>query len=316
MSRAEICARIEAVGLVPVVRAPSPELAASAVDAILAGGVTVFEITMTVPDAPRLIRALRDRFAGRALIGAGTVLSVEDARTCIEAGAEFVVSPGLDLETIRCAHERGIPIMPGALTPTEVITAWKAGADMVKIFPCSALGGAKYLRALRGPLPDVKLLPTGGVSAATASDYLAAGACALGVGSELVDVAAIAAGRAQVVTERARELLAAVRSARAPRGTSPEPGLTRRVLSHSPDMMMVEHRMESTWVGARHSHPHQQAVYVLSGRLRFGCGDRWFELAGGDSLIVPGGVEHEARALEPSVVLDVFTPARAEYLEG
>ena len=214
MSRAEICARVEAAGLVPVVRAPSPELAIRAVDALLAGGISVFEITMTVPDALRVIRTLRDRFAGRALVGAGTVLSAEDARACLDAGAEFVVSPGLDVETIRAVHDANVPMMPGALTPTEVISAWKARADLVKIFPCSALGGAKYLKALKGPLPQIKMKPTGGVSAATAADYLAAGAAALGVGSELVDIAALKEGRDSLLTERARELADVVAAAR------------------------------------------------------------------------------------------------------
>jgi 2-dehydro-3-deoxyphosphogluconate aldolase/(4S)-4-hydroxy-2-oxoglutarate aldolase len=213
--RAEVCRRIEAVGIVPVVRAPSPELAMRAAEAVLAGGISIFEITMTVPDAPAVIRSLVDRLGDRAVVGAGTVLDAEAAQRCIEAGAAFVVSPGLDLATITAAHEHGVPIMPGALTPTEVITAWKAGADMVKIFPASAVGGPKYLKALRGPLPDVKLLPTGGVNAATAGEYIAAGAAALGVGSELVDTAALARGDDALLTERARELVAAVQAARA-----------------------------------------------------------------------------------------------------
>ena len=212
---AETCSRVEAVGIVPVVRAATPELAERAAVAVLAGGISIFEITMTVPNAPAVIRSLVARFGDRAVVGAGTVLSADDARQCIEAGAAFIVSPGLDLPTIAAAHERGVPIMPGALTPTEVITAWKAGADMVKIFPASAVGGAKYLKALRGPLPQVKLLPTGGVNATTAGDYIAAGACALGVGSELVDPAALAAGNDSILTDRARELVAAVAAARA-----------------------------------------------------------------------------------------------------
>ena len=214
MTRAEVCKRIEAVGIVPVIRAPSPELALLACEAILAGGVSVFEITMTIPDAPALIRALRTRLAERALIGAGTVLDAAEARACIEAGAEFVVSPGFDAATVAAAHEAGVAAMPGALTPTEVITAWKAGADVVKIFPCSALGGASYLRALKAPLPQVKLMPTGGVNINTARDFLAAGAVALGVGSELVDIAAVKDDRAHVLTERAREFVTAVAAAR------------------------------------------------------------------------------------------------------
>jgi 2-dehydro-3-deoxyphosphogluconate aldolase/(4S)-4-hydroxy-2-oxoglutarate aldolase len=215
MNRAELCHRIADVGVVPVVRAPSAQLAIRAVEAVLAGGISVFEITMTVPDALSVIRSLIERFGARATVGAGTVLSASDALACIDAGAQFVVSPGLDLATIEAVHARGLPVMPGALTPTEIITAWRAGADMVKIFPCSAVGGAKYLRALRGPLPDVKMLPTGGVSLSTARDYIEAGASALGLGSELVDVSALAAGDDAAVTERARELVAVVRTARA-----------------------------------------------------------------------------------------------------
>jgi len=215
VSRADVCRRIEAVGIVPVVRAPSPELAMRAAEAVLAGGISIFEITMTVPNATAAIRSLVDRLGDRAIVGAGTVLDAAAAHACIEAGAAFIVSPGLDLPTIAAAHERGVPIMPGALTPTEVITAWKAGADMVKIFPASAVGGPKYLKALRGPLPDVKLLPTGGVNAQTAGEYIAAGAAALGVGSELVDTAALARGDDAVVTARARELVNAVAAARA-----------------------------------------------------------------------------------------------------
>jgi 2-dehydro-3-deoxyphosphogluconate aldolase / (4S)-4-hydroxy-2-oxoglutarate aldolase len=213
--REDVCRRVEEVGIVPVVRAPSPELAIRAAEAVLAGGISIFEITMTVPDAPAVIRSLIQRFGDRAVVGAGTVLDAEAAHRCIEAGAAFIVSPGLDLGTITAAHELDVPIMPGALTPTEVITAWKAGADMVKIFPASAVGGPKYLKALKGPLPDVKLLPTGGVNAATAGEFIAAGACALGVGSELVDIAALARGEDAVITARARELVAAVQAARA-----------------------------------------------------------------------------------------------------
>ena len=213
--REAIRRRIEEVGIVPVVRAPSAELAVRAIDAVLAGGISVFEITMTVPGAVEVIRLLSQRLRGRALIGAGTVLSPEDALACIDAGAEFIVGPGLNLATVAAAQQRDVPVMPGALTPTEVISAWQAGADMVKIFPCGAMGGAKYLRALRGPLPQVRMLPTGGVSAATAADYIASGASALGVGSELIDPAALAAGEDHILTERTGELVAAVKAARA-----------------------------------------------------------------------------------------------------
>jgi len=215
MTRVEVCRRLEEVGIVPVVRLPSAVLAARAVEAVLAGGISVVEITMTVPEAIGLIRSLRDRFGDRALVGAGTVLTASQAQECIDAGAQFIVSPGTDLGTIELCRSRDIVVMPGALTPTEVISAWKAGADIVKIFPCSALGGAKYLRALKGPLPDVKMLPTGGVSVATVHEYIAAGAAALGIGSELVDPAALQAGQDEIVRERAQALRVAVSRARA-----------------------------------------------------------------------------------------------------
>jgi 2-dehydro-3-deoxyphosphogluconate aldolase/(4S)-4-hydroxy-2-oxoglutarate aldolase len=213
--REDVCARIEAVGVVPVVRAPSPELAMRAAEAVLAGGISIFEITMTVPDAPAVIRALVEKLGDRAVVGAGTVLNEKAAETCMAAGAAFIVSPGFDFDTLAAAHNKGVPILPGALTPTEVITAWKSGADLVKIFPASAVGGPKYIKALKGPLPDVKMLPTGGVNAQTAGDFIAAGAAALGVGGELVDIAALKRGEDAVITERARELVAAVTAARA-----------------------------------------------------------------------------------------------------
>jgi 2-dehydro-3-deoxyphosphogluconate aldolase/(4S)-4-hydroxy-2-oxoglutarate aldolase len=215
MTRSEICRKIEEIGLVPIVRVRSAELATRAVEAVLAGGVSIFEITMTVPGAVSLIRSLAERFGSRALIGAGTVLSAADAQACIDAGARFIVSPGFDAATVEAVLARDVAVMPGALTPTEVIAAWQSGADMVKLFPCSALGGAKYLKALRGPLPDVKLLPTGGVSLGTIHEYIAAGATALGVGSELVDERALEAGRDALLSERASALAGAVRAARA-----------------------------------------------------------------------------------------------------
>jgi 2-dehydro-3-deoxyphosphogluconate aldolase/(4S)-4-hydroxy-2-oxoglutarate aldolase len=213
-SRKEVIRRVEDEAIVPVIRAATPDLALRAARAILAGGISVFEITMTVPDAAEVIRALARELGERALIGAGTVLSATVAHQCVDAGAAFIVSPGLDGDTVVEAHARGVPAMPGALTPTEVIAAWNLGADLVKIFPISAVGGASYLRALRGPLPEVKLLPTGGITAANAGEYLAAGASAVGIGSELVDPQALAEGRDGVITERARALRAAVQAAR------------------------------------------------------------------------------------------------------
>jgi len=215
MTRSAACRHIEEVGLVPVLRLPSAELVVRAVEALLSAGISVCEVTMTVPGAIDVIRHVVERFGDRALVGAGTVLSAVDAMACIDAGAQFIVSPGLDLPTISAAHERDVAILPGALTPTEVITAWKAGADMVKIFPCSAVGGAKYLRALKGPLPQVKMLPTGGVAPSTAHEYIAAGAAALGIGSELAEPAIVRNGRDEVVRERAQKLVAALQQARA-----------------------------------------------------------------------------------------------------
>lgn len=215
MKRDAVCRQIVELGIVPVVRAPTPELAVRAALLLLKGGVSVLEITMTVPDALSVVALLRERFGDRALVGAGTVLSAAQANDCIDAGAHFVVSPGLDLSTMEAVRARGVAMFPGALTPTEVMAAVKAGADMVKIFPCSAVGGAKYLRALRGPFPHVSLLPTGGVSLATAQEYIAAGAAALGVGTELVDMALLENGRDQELSQRAAEFVEAVRSARA-----------------------------------------------------------------------------------------------------
>ena len=215
MSRQKTIERIERLGLVPVVRAPSAAVALRAARAVFAGGIDVLEITMTVPDALAVLRQLAAELGDRVVFGAGTVLDADTARSCIAAGAEFIVAPGLDLETIRAAHELDKPVMPGALTPTEVITAWKAGADMVKIFPCSAVGGAEYLRALKAPLPQVKLLPTGGVDRNTAADYIRAGAAALGLGTGLIDLKVLQQQGDGALSTRARELVEIVRAARA-----------------------------------------------------------------------------------------------------
>lgn len=217
MHKTEILQHIHTIGLVPVLRASSASEAIAIADAILAGGVTVLEVTMTVPGAIHVIEQLADHHGEKLLIGAGTVLDAETARSCILAGAQFVVSPALDLRTIELCRRYSVPIMPGALTPTEIVTAWQAGADVVKVFPCSALGGAKYLKALQGPLPQIQLIPTGGVSLSTAEEFLAAGAFALGVGGDLVDAKAAAEGRTQVITDNARKFIDIVRKFREPR---------------------------------------------------------------------------------------------------
>jgi 2-dehydro-3-deoxyphosphogluconate aldolase/(4S)-4-hydroxy-2-oxoglutarate aldolase len=169
---------------------------------------------MTVPGAVNVIGEVAARYGDDVLVGAGTVLDAETARACILAGARFVVGPSTDAATIALCRRYSVPVMPGGLTPTEVITAWQAGADAVKVFPCSAMGGASYLKALKAPLPQVELLPTGGVSLSTAADFIRAGAWALGVGSDLVDLKAIRAGCSEKVTEMARAYVEAVRAAR------------------------------------------------------------------------------------------------------
>lgn len=214
MEKARVLERIRSTGLIPVIRARSADEAAQAVDAIQAGGVGVLEITMTVPGAVELIREVASR-ATDALVGAGTVLDPETATSCIEAGARFVVSPALNLDTVATCREAGIAVIPGALSPTEVVTAWKAGADLVKVFPAGAVGGPSYIKALKAPLPQIDLVPTGGVNLQTAGDFIRAGASALGVGGDLVDLAALRRGEASVLTERARKFVEAVREARA-----------------------------------------------------------------------------------------------------
>jgi len=214
LDKQAVLERITTTGLVPVIRAQSADEAAAVVDAIQAGGLSVLEITMTVPNAVQLIADVVRRAPG-ALVGAGTVLDPETARACIDAGARFVVSPALNLDTIAACRAAGVVVLPGALTPTEVVTAWRAGADLVKVFPANALGGASYIKSLKAPLPQIGLVPTGGVSLTTAKDFIKAGAAALGVGADLVDLAALRRGEPAVITERARQFLALVREARA-----------------------------------------------------------------------------------------------------
>ena len=213
MDRKTVLERIRQVGVVPVVRAGSADEATRAIEAIQAGGVPIIEITMTVPGAVDLIREVAGRLPD-AVVGAGTVLDPETARECIGAGARFVVSPALDVDTVAACREAGVAVIPGALTPTEVVTAWRAGADLVKVFPAGAVGGPAYLKSLKAPLPQIELVPTGGVNLKTAGDFIRAGAAALGVGADLVDLAALRRGEASVLTERARQFVEAVRAAR------------------------------------------------------------------------------------------------------
>src|SRR5918994_4301742 len=215
MSKSEVIKQIKDIGVIPVVRATTADEAMRAIDAIREGGISILEITMTVPGAVGVIEQVAARFGNEALVGAGTVLDAETAKTCISAGAQFIVSPALNMDTIAYCREQDVAVMPGALTPTEVVQAWNAGADFVKVFPAGAVGGASYLRALKAPLPHIELVPTGGVSLKTAADFIRAGAAALGVGADLVDLKAIREGQAHLITDRAKQFVELVREARA-----------------------------------------------------------------------------------------------------
>ncbi len=205
---------LERVGLIPVLRARNAGQAHAVVQAMMAGGVSVVEVTMTLPNAVEVLRELKEEYGSKLLLGSGTVTTAQQAEATIEAGAEFVVSPSLHLDVIAATKAAGKLSVPGGLTPTEVITAWNAGADYVKIFPCSAVGGASYLRALLAPFPQLKLIPTGGVTLQTAEGFLKAGARALGVGSDLVDLAAIDHGTPETITAAARAYLKLVAQVR------------------------------------------------------------------------------------------------------
>jgi 2-dehydro-3-deoxyphosphogluconate aldolase/(4S)-4-hydroxy-2-oxoglutarate aldolase len=215
MKHFEIMHRLRELAVIPIVRTSSEGAALSIVGSVILGGINCVEITMTVPHALHAIEKVADEYGDRVLIGAGTVLDAETARSCMLAGAQFFVTPALDVKTIELARRYSRPIFPGALTPTEILTAWEAGADAVKVFPCSALGGAKYIRAVKAPLPQVEMIPTGGVNLETISDFLEAGSIAVGVGSELVDTHSINSGNFEIVTRRARQFLEVVARVRA-----------------------------------------------------------------------------------------------------
>jgi 2-dehydro-3-deoxyphosphogluconate aldolase/(4S)-4-hydroxy-2-oxoglutarate aldolase len=205
---------IERVGLIPVLRAKSVAQGRAVVEAMFAGGVTVVEVTMTVPGAIDLLKELKKEYGAKLLLGSGTVTTAEQCQATIDAGAEFVVSPSLHPDVIAATRANNKISCPGALTPTEAITAWNAGADYVKIFPCSAVGGASYLKSLLAPFPHLKIIPTGGVTLQTAESFIKAGARALGVGSDLVNLAAIDAGKPETITETARAYLKVLAEAR------------------------------------------------------------------------------------------------------
>jgi 2-dehydro-3-deoxyphosphogluconate aldolase/(4S)-4-hydroxy-2-oxoglutarate aldolase len=207
--------KIREVGLVPIVRTPSAEDAFRAAEAILNGGIGIAEITMTVPDALGVLERVSKRFGDQVLLGAGTILDAKSCEAAIAAGAEFIVTPSLQFDVIETAKRLGKACFPGALTPTEVLAAWRAGADMVKIFPCGPVGGPSYIKALRGPFPHIEYLPTGGVTLEATPAFIRAGAAAVAVGGELVDVKALRAGKLDSIVESARQFVEAVKAGRA-----------------------------------------------------------------------------------------------------
>ncbi len=204
VSKSEVIKRMRTTGIVPVLRGGSVEEGLALARAIAAGGIDVLEITMTTPGALEVIRTLR-REDPSLLVGAGTVLDAETARACMLEGAQFIVSPSTNLDTIAICRRYSCVVLPGALTPTEIMQAWEAGADIIKLFPANAMGGASYLRSIRAPLPHVEVIPTGGISLTNAKEFLQAGALALGVGTDLADAKAIREGNAAKVTNTARE---------------------------------------------------------------------------------------------------------------
>lgn len=214
MTSQQILSFITDIGVVPVVRTPTAESAFKAIEAIYAGGVRAAEVTMTVPGALKVLEKLADHFGDKLMLGAGTVLDPETCRSCMLAGAQFFVTPSLKLSTIEMAKRYSKVICPGALTPTEVLTAWEAGADVVKIFPANAMGGASYIKSLKGPLPHIQMIPTGGVNLDTAADFLKAGAAAVAVGGELVNVKLIQEGRYDEIERLSALYLEAVRKGR------------------------------------------------------------------------------------------------------
>jgi 2-dehydro-3-deoxyphosphogluconate aldolase / (4S)-4-hydroxy-2-oxoglutarate aldolase len=220
-ARAEIAQRIKDAGIVAVLRAATAAEAVQLAQAVKAGGIRVIEVTLTVPEAPQVIQQLAATLGPEALVGAGSVLDAEAARACIKAGARFVVSPVLKLGIVAACREHDVVAMPGALTPTEIAAAAAAGADLIKVFPASAVGGAAYVRSVRAPMPHLALVPTGGVTLATAADYLQAGAVAIGAGSDLAGPEVLRRGGRVGVMAAARAYVEAVRTSRMPTATSP-----------------------------------------------------------------------------------------------
>ena len=207
--------RIQEIGIVPVVRAANVDEARRVIDAIHSGGIPIIEVTMTVPNAPAIIQELARHYGDSVLTGAGTVTTAAQAQICLDAGAQFLVSPGLSVAVLKTAAQRGILAIPGALTPTELMAALEAGAKLIKIFPCGSAGGPKHIKALKAPFPETRLIPTGGVNLENAGQYFAAGAFALGVGADLVDLGAIRRNEANKIIDMAKAFVDTVRLAKA-----------------------------------------------------------------------------------------------------
>ena len=214
-SRSEIVAEVEKLGVVAIIRMPDPAALRAVVDALAEGGVRALEVTMTVPRAIELIKEIAPTLPADFLFGAGTLLDPDTVHRAIDAGAQFIVSPVFRPEVIKAAHADGVPVMPGCFTPTEILSAWEMGADVIKVFPATSVGPG-YLKDIRGPLPQIKLMPTGGVSIDNVGDWLRAGAVAVGVGSAIVDTKAIAAKHFNVIVDNARRIVANVAAARSP----------------------------------------------------------------------------------------------------
>jgi 2-dehydro-3-deoxyphosphogluconate aldolase / (4S)-4-hydroxy-2-oxoglutarate aldolase len=214
MKREEVCALIEKVGVIPAIRVSSAEDARFAAEAINRGGIPIVEITMTVPNACELMSQLIS-FHPKMVVGAGTVLSTETARMCVDSGASFLTAPSFNFKMVEFATKENIAILPGALTPTEVVTAWEAGSDFVKVFPCSLVGGEKYIKALKTSLPDIRLVAAGGVNQQTAEEFIVSGASAIGVGTELIPTEAIKRRQSKRIQELALRFREFVKEARA-----------------------------------------------------------------------------------------------------
>jgi len=213
LEKNEVCAKIREIGIVPAVRTSSREDALFAAEVVAGGGIPIVEITMTVPGALEVISHLVKSLP-HVIVGAGTVLDIETARLCVEAGARFLTCPGLDLDIVQFAKNRDLAMMAGALTPTEIVTAWKSGSDFVKVFPCAQIGGESYIRALKGPFPKIPLIAAGGVNQQTAANFILAGAVALGIGRELIPSEAVQKRQEGRIRELAHRFLNFVRTAR------------------------------------------------------------------------------------------------------